>query len=80
MPKVMVGAAEKTRSLGFTIGELAARWELSPFTIRRLVDSDHLRTITIGARRFIPLDEVLRAEQEGTGVPRKRKTAEQVGA
>jgi hypothetical protein len=60
------------RPLGFSIDDLAERWGMSPFTIRRLIDGDHLRTITIGARRLIPAEEVRRAEVEGCGAPRKR--------
>ena len=35
--------------------------------------SGSLRSITIGARRMVPLNEVQRAEQYGVGKPRTRR-------
>ena len=55
----------------FGIGEVGDRWGVSPWTIRRLIDSGELRSITIGARRLLPLAEIERAEQFGVGRPRK---------
>lgn len=55
----------------FAIPEVAARWAVSPFTIRRLINAGDLRSITIGARRLLPLAEIERAEQFGVGKARK---------
>ena len=55
----------------FGIGEAADRWGISPWTVRRLIDSGELRSVTIGARRLLPLAEVQRAEQFGVGKSRK---------
>jgi len=69
------GVANRQRVLGFLFAELASRWRKSPFTVRRLADRGLLRTISIGATRYVPPDEVKRAETEGVGIPRKRKQA-----
>ena len=55
----------------FAIRELAERWGISPYTVRRLIDKGELHSVTIGARRLVPLAEVTRAEQFGLGVSRK---------
>jgi excisionase family DNA binding protein len=57
------------RMLG--IDTLAARWDMSKWTVRRLITDGKLRSITIGARRLIPMVEVERVEQCGLGKPRK---------
>ncbi len=53
--------------------ETADRTAVSEFTLRRLADKGYLRTVTIGARRLIPAEEVERLVREGAGKPRKRK-------
>jgi excisionase family DNA binding protein len=53
-----------------TIDALAERWSLSKWSVRRLIVQGVLRSVTIGARRLIPLSEVERAEQFGVGTPR----------
>jgi hypothetical protein len=58
----------------FSIGRVAARWGVSSYTIRRLLDSAELRSVTIAARRLIPLSEIERAELMGVGSARKRRT------
>jgi len=65
-----------TQSL-FGIAEVAARLGVSPFTIRRLINSGKLHSVTVGTRRLVPLDEILRAEQGGVGTPRKAAQAGQ---
>ena len=49
------------------------RWGGSPsiWTLRRLAESGEVRTVNIGARRFVPLEEVLRIEHFGLGQRRK---------
>ena len=58
----------------FGISEVGDRWGVSPWTVRRLIDSGELRSITIGARRLLPLTEIERAEQFGVGKSRKQVT------
>jgi len=60
--------AEQHRLLG--IERLAERWDLSKYSIRRLIVSGALKSVTIGARRLVPLTEVTRAEEFGVGSPR----------
>jgi hypothetical protein len=57
----------------FSISWLAARWGVSTYTIRRLIDTSSLRSVTIAARRLIPLSEIERAEMLGVGIARKRR-------
>lgn len=59
----------------FSVQETAKRWGVSPFTVRRLIDSGELRSVTIAARRLVPVAEVERCEVEGAGRARKRKEA-----
>jgi excisionase family DNA binding protein len=56
------------------IDTLAARWDMSKWTIRRLIVNGELRSVTIGARRLIPLAEIERVEQFGLGKPRQART------
>lgn len=58
------------RSL-FSFDEVAERWGVSPWTVRRAADRDELKTVNIGARRLIHREEILRAEQTGIGKQRK---------
>jgi hypothetical protein len=53
-----------------SIERLAERWDLSKWSVRRLIVTGELKSITIGARRLVPLNEVERAEQFGVGRPR----------
>jgi hypothetical protein len=57
----------------FGIAEIAGRWGVSTFSVRRLIDSGDLQSICIGARRLLSLEEIRRAEQHGVGVPRKAR-------
>jgi excisionase family DNA binding protein len=54
----------------FSIERLAERWDLSKWSVRRLIVHGELKSVTIGARRLVPLSEVERAEQFGVGRPR----------
>jgi hypothetical protein len=56
-----------------SIERLAERWDLSKWSVRPLIVSGELKSVTIGARRLVPLNEVERAEQFGVGTPRSRK-------
>lgn len=64
----------------YAIVELAERWRVSHFTVRRAINSGALRSITIGTRRLVPVEEVERVEREGLGTSRKaaRKTVSKV--
>jgi excisionase family DNA binding protein len=53
-----------------SIDRLAERWDLSKYSVRRLIVQGELKSVNIGARRLIPLSEVERAEQFGVGTPR----------
>jgi excisionase family DNA binding protein len=53
-----------------SIDRLAERWDLSKYSVRRLIVQGELKSVTIGARRLVPLSEVERAEQFGAGRPR----------
>jgi hypothetical protein len=69
-----MASAEKTL---FGIAETAGRWGVSTFSVRRLIDAGELGSVTIGARRLVPLAEIRHAEQHGVGTPRKgRRTTE----
>lgn len=57
------------------ISETASRWGVSVFSIRRLIDAGHLKSVTIGARRLLSLVEIERAEQFGVGTPRRSEPA-----
>jgi hypothetical protein len=54
----------------WSIERLAERWDLSKWSVRRLMVQGELKSVTIGARRLIPLSEIERAEQFGVGTPR----------
>jgi excisionase family DNA binding protein len=54
-----------------SIDRLAERWDLSKYSVRRLIVKGELKSVNIGARRLVPLTEVERAEQFGVGKPRK---------
>ena len=45
----------------FSIERLADRWDVSKWSIRRLIMGGELKSVTIGARRLVPLSEVERA-------------------
>ena len=65
----MTAATEPNVKL-FSIERLAERWDLSKWSVRRLIVQGELKSVTIGARRLVPLSEVERAEQFGVGTPR----------
>jgi excisionase family DNA binding protein len=57
------------------IKEAAQQLGVSPFSVRRLIASGCIRSVTIGARRLIPAHEIERVAREGAGTPRARKGA-----
>jgi excisionase family DNA binding protein len=59
----------------FSFDELADRWGVSQWTIRRCADRGDLKVINIGTRRLIPKSEIMRVEQVGLGTGRRRKVA-----
>jgi excisionase family DNA binding protein len=62
--------AQEAEKKLLSIDRLADRWDLSKYSVRRLIVAGELKSVTIGARRLIPLAEVERAEQFGVGRPR----------
>ena len=70
----MSTTAEQGQQQLYGIHELAARWGVSRDLVRRLIEDDALRSVTIAARRLIPLSEIVRVESIGSvGKARKRK-------
>jgi excisionase family DNA binding protein len=57
------GEGMSKRLQGFA--ETADETGVSSLTLRRLADKGYLRTVTIGARRLIPAEEVERLVREG---------------
>ena len=57
----------------WSVQETAKRWSVSPFTVRRLIDAGEVRSVTIGARRLVPVSEIERCETEGAGKARKHR-------
>jgi len=57
----------------FSIPALAIRWGVSRDTVKRLIASDRLRAVRIGARRMIHVTEIQRAERNGLSCCRKSK-------
>jgi excisionase family DNA binding protein len=55
------------------LNEAAEILNISTFTLRRLIDSGEVRSVTIGARRLLSIDEIERLCKEGAGTPRTRK-------
>jgi excisionase family DNA binding protein len=53
-----------------SIDRLAERWDLSKYSVRRLIVQGELKSVNIGARRLVPLSEVERVERFGVGRPR----------
>jgi excisionase family DNA binding protein len=65
-----MSASEQTL---FAIEQVAVRWAVSRHTIRRLIDRGALGSVTIGARRLIPLSEIARVEKSGVGESRRQR-------
>ena len=54
----------------FSFNDVALRWGCSAFTVRRRVDDGSIKSVNVGARRMINLDEILRVEAGGAGKPK----------
>jgi len=54
----------------WSIERVAERWDISKASVRALIVSGEIRSVTIGGRRLIPLSEIERAERFGVGQPR----------
>ena len=57
------------------IAELANRWGVSAFTVRRAINRGDLQSVHIGARILVNLTEIQRAEKHGVGRARKAGAA-----
>jgi len=60
-----LSASDSNSGIGRTllaIREVAERWGVSSFTVRRRLENGELRSVRIGSRRLIPLREVERVE------------------
>lgn len=68
-------AAEVMEKQLWDAASLEERWGISKYSVNRLMKAGELKSVTIGARRLVPLAEVERAEQYGVGKPRKRGKA-----
>ena len=66
----MLRPVEDVRTL-LSFIEVAHRWGVSPFTVRRQADAGEIQTIFIGSRRLVPIREVKRVEKQG--LPRRTK-------
>lgn len=64
MPRVSTSQAGDQQTL-FSFRDLTRRWPISQDSLKRRAKSGDLRTVTIGDRRFVPIDEVERIEREG---------------
>lgn len=60
-----------TREL-FSFAEVAERWGVSAFTVRRAVERGDLKSTNVLTRRLIHRAEIERAEQVGVGKTRKQ--------
>ncbi len=47
------------------VHEVAQRWGVSDFSVRRLIAKGDIASVSVGARRVIPVEEILRIEQSG---------------
>lgn len=56
-----------------SLQEAAEVWGISIYGVRRLVKSNAVRSVTVGARILVPADEVARVCRDGVGTPRARK-------
>ena len=61
----------------WSLGRLARHLAVSPFTLRRLERKGLLRTINVGARVLVSLDEVRRVESQGVGTRRQKSNTDQ---
>lgn len=60
----------------FSISEVAGRWGVSSFTLRRFIWRGLLQTFNVGSRQLIPAAEVARVERDGLGSPKAKGATE----
>ncbi len=53
-----------------SVSYASKRLGVSPFTIRRLIDTGALKAVHVGARVLIPTAEIERVVERGAGTPR----------
>ncbi len=58
-----------------TLNEVAIRWGLSYWSLNRRVKDGSIKTVQVGPRPMIHLDEVLRIESGGAGAPKSASRA-----
>jgi excisionase family DNA binding protein len=51
-----------------SLREAAAVLGISIFTLRRLIDSGAIRSVKVGARRLVPVEEIERVATHGAAV------------
>jgi hypothetical protein len=69
----MSGLAENIEKQSvFGLAWVAKRLGISPFTLRRLADAGHVKTIYLGGRRMVRLEELVRIETYGCGGRKNR--------
>lgn len=56
-----------------SLPEAAEVLGVSVFSLRRLIDAGEMKSVTIGARRLVPVAEIERVATQGAGTPRSRK-------
>jgi hypothetical protein len=61
----------------FGISQTALRWNVSKDTVRRAAESGELRTVNILGRVLVPLEEIVRVENEGLGSSRKLRARQE---
>ena len=59
-----------------TLNEVAIRWGLSYWSLNRRVKDGSIKTVQVGPRPMIHLDEVLRIESGGAGAPKSASPGE----
>jgi hypothetical protein len=69
----------------FSLNDVAMRWGVNVFTVKRRVKAGDIKAVNIGARQMIHLNEILKVESEGAGRakrpnPRKTKAPKQASA
>jgi hypothetical protein len=71
MPQTPKAAQEKPEPKFLNTAEVAARWQLHPESVRRLVRQGRLPRMNIGRRSLVPLSAIIDCEEKGA-VPSRR--------
>jgi hypothetical protein len=56
-------AESKPKPLFYSIPQLAQRWAVSPYTVRRTIREGRVRAACLGRRLMVPIIEVERLER-----------------